>query len=50
MANGDFDYQKFLTGLDPAGGGRDQFGNLIPGLIPGGGAQIVTGKLIVYVN
>ena len=38
MANGNFDLQQFLTGVDPAGGGRDQFGTAIPGLIPGGGA------------
>ena len=38
MANGDFDLQRFLTGIDPAGGGRDMFNRPIPGLIPGGGA------------
>ena len=38
MANGDFDLQQFLTGIDPAGGGRDMFNRPIPGLIPGGGA------------
>ena len=38
MANGDFDLQQFLTGVDPAGGGRDMFNRPIPGLIPGGGA------------
>ena len=46
MANGDFDYQKFFTGVDPAGGGRDQFGNLIPGLIPGGGALSGLGQVV----
>jgi len=46
MANGDFDYQKFLTGVDPAGGGRDQFGNDIPGLIPGGGALSGLGQVV----
>ena len=38
MANGDFDLQQFLTGVDPAGGGTDIFNRPIPGLIPGGGA------------
>ena len=38
MANGDFDLQQFLTGVDPAGGGTDMFNRPIPGLIPGGGA------------
>ena len=38
MANGDFNLEQFLTGVDPAGGGRDMFGTAIPGLIPGGGA------------
>ena len=38
MANGDFDLQQFLTGIDPAGGGRDMFNRPIPGLLPGGGA------------
>ena len=38
MAHGDFDLQRFLTGIDPAGGGRDMFNRPIPGLIPGGGA------------
>ena len=45
MANGDFDYRKFLTGIDPAGGGKDQFGNAIPGLIPGGGALSGLGQV-----
>lgn len=38
MANGDFNLQQFLSGVNPAGGGRDMFGTAIPGLIPGGGA------------
>jgi len=46
MANGDFDYQKFFTGVDPAGGGRDQFGTAIPGLIPGGGALSGLGQVV----
>ena len=45
MANGDFDYQKFLTGIDPAGGGKDRFGRDIPGLIPGGGALSGLGQV-----
>lgn len=38
MANGNFDYRAFLTGVDPAGGGKDEYGQNIPGMIPGGGA------------
>ena len=38
MANGDFNLEQFLSGVDPAGGGKDMFGTAIPGLIPGGGA------------
>jgi hypothetical protein len=45
MANGDFDYRKFLTGIDPAGGGKDLFGREIPGLIPGGGALSGLGQV-----
>ena len=45
MANGDFDLQKFLTGVDPAGGGKDQSGRDIPGLIPGGGALSGLGQV-----
>ena len=45
MANGDFDLQRFLTGIDPAGGGRDMFNQPIPGLIPGGGALSGLGQV-----
>ena len=45
MANGDFDLQRFLTGIDPAGGGRDMFNRPIPGLIPGGGALSGLGQV-----
>lgn len=38
MANGNFDYRAFLTGVDPAGGGKDEYRQNIPGMIPGGGA------------
>ena len=38
MANGDFNLEQFLSGVDPAGGGKDMFVTAIPGLIPGGGA------------
>ena len=38
MADGNFDYRAFLTGVDPAGGGKDEYGQNIPGMIPGGGA------------
>ena len=38
MANGDFNLEQFLSGVDPAGGGKDMFGTAIPGVIPGGGA------------
>ena len=45
MANGDFDLQRFLTGIDPAGGGVDMFNRPIPGLIPGGGALSGLGQV-----
>lgn len=45
MANGDFDLQQFLTGVNPAGGGRDMFNRPIPGLIPGGGALSGLGQV-----
>ena len=38
MADGNFDYRAFFTGIDPSGGGKDEFGQNIPGMIPGGGA------------
>lgn len=38
MADGNFDYRAFLTGVDPAGGGKTEYGSNIPGMIPGGGA------------
>jgi hypothetical protein len=38
MADGNFDYRAFLTGIDPAGGGKTEYGADIPGMIPGGGA------------
>ena len=45
MANGNFDLQQFLSGVDPAGGGVDNFGNAISGLIPGGGALSGLGQV-----
>jgi hypothetical protein len=38
MADGNFDYRAFFTGIDPSGGGKDELGQNIPGMIPGGGA------------
>jgi hypothetical protein len=38
MANGQFDWNTFLSGWSPAAGGTDTLGNPIPGQIPGGGA------------
>lgn len=38
MADGNFDYRAFFTGIDPAGGGKTEYGADIPGMIPGGGA------------
>lgn len=44
MANGSFDWNMFMTGWNPSGGGKDQFGNPIPMQIPGGGgAQGIAG-------
>ena len=45
MANENFDYKSFLTGIDPAGGGQTEFGADIPGMIPGGGAIAGLGQL-----
>lgn len=38
MANGQFDWNTFLSGYSPTAGGTDILGNPIPGQIPGGGA------------
>lgn len=38
MANGQFDWNTFLSGWSPTAGGTDTLGNPIPGQIPGGGA------------
>lgn len=45
MANGNFDYRSFLTGIDPAGGGKTELGANIPGMIPGGGALAGLGQV-----
>ena len=45
MANGNFDYKSFLTGIDPAGGGKTELGADIPGMIPGGGALAGIGQV-----
>jgi hypothetical protein len=38
MANGQFDWNTFLSGYSPTAGGTDILGNPVPGMIPGGGA------------
>lgn len=44
MATGAFDWNMFMTGWNPSGGGTDIFGNPIPMQIPGGGgAQGIAG-------
>ena len=45
MANGNFDYRSFLTGIDPSGGGKTNLGADIPGMIPGGGALAGLGQV-----
>ena len=35
---GQLDWKKLLTGVDPSGGGLDEWEQPIPGMIPGGGA------------
>jgi len=44
MPTGSFDWNMFMTGWNPSGGGTDIFGNPIPMQIPGGGgAQGIAG-------
>ena len=43
-----YDFKKAFSGIDPNAGGKDMFGNPVPGMVPGGGVlsglgQVATG-------